>query len=59
MWFLHAMFFNCCREYLQPLVYFPRNPLLVMLLGVAVCYVLACLLDFAIKPVLKFKNKYL
>lgn len=59
MWFLHAMFFNCCREYLQPLVYFPKNPLLVMLLGVAACYILACLLDFAIKPVLKFKNKYL
>lgn len=59
MWFLHAMFFNCCREVLQPLVYFPKNPVLVLIFALAVCYGLAVLIDLAVKPVIKWKNKYL
>jgi len=59
MWFLHGMFFNCCASVLQPLIYAPRNPVLVLLLALALCYGLALVMDLAVKPVLTLKNKYL
>lgn len=59
IWFLHAMFFNCCAPALQPLVYWPHNPVLVLLLALAVCYALAAAMDFVVRPVLKWKNKVL
>ena len=59
MWFLHAVFFNVCREYTQRLIYFPGNPILVLILALAVCYGLAVLIDLVVRPVLRWKNKYL
>lgn len=45
MWFIHCMFFNVCKYQLQPILYFLRNPLLVLVFGCAVCYLLARLLE--------------
>lgn len=59
MWFLHALFFNCCKTITQPMIYAPRNPVLVLLLALIVCYGAAVLVDLAVRPILRLKNKYL
>ena len=59
MWFLHCMFFNVCKEYTQPILYFPQNPVLVLLNGLLICYVLACLVNPVLKWLLKIKNRIL
>ena len=48
MWFVHGMFFNICKDKLQMLLYWPRNPLLVLLNGLLICYLAACLLSVPI-----------
>lgn len=57
MWFLHCVFFNCCKEVTQPVLYFLKNPILVTLFGLAVCYIGAVILDFPLKKLLNLKNK--
>ena len=59
MWFLHCVFFNVCKETTQPILYAPKNPLLVLLFGLILCYALAVLIDGLLKPVRNLKNKYL
>lgn len=59
MWFLHCVFFNVCKEYTQPLLYFPKNPILVLLNGLLICYVLASLVNPVLKLLLKIKNRIL
>jgi len=57
MWFLHAMFFNSCKEFIQPVVYAPRNPVLVLIWALAICYALASVIDKMMRPLLKVKKK--
>lgn len=57
MWFLHCAFFGSTKSLLQPLLYFPKNPVLVTLWGLGLCYVLALVLDWPLKRLLKAKNK--
>lgn len=57
MWFLHCVFFGCCKEFTQPVLYFLKNPLLVTVFGLGVCYLAALALDFPLKKLLKLKNK--
>lgn len=57
MWFLHCVFFNCCKTHTQPLLYLPKNPILVILWGLGLCYGAARLLDLPLKRLLKAKNK--
>ncbi len=59
MWFLHCVFFNVCAAYTQPVLYFPKNPLLVLLWGLGVCFLAAAALDVPLKWVLKKKNTLL
>jgi len=56
MWFLHCAFFNCCKEYTQPVLYFLKNPLLVLLFGLGLCYLAAVLLDIPLKKLLNRKK---
>lgn len=56
MWFLHCVFFNCSREYTQPVLYFLKNPLLVFLFGLGICYLAAVLIDWPLKKLLKRKK---
>ena len=58
MWFLHCIFFNVTKELTQPLIYAPRNPILVTLLALATCYLAAVAIDKLLKPTLKLKNKF-
>lgn len=45
MWFFHCLFFNCCKEFTQPLLCLPRLAVLVLLWGLALCYLGAKLVD--------------
>lgn len=58
MWFIHCVFFNVCRETTQPLLYFLKNPVLVLLFGLGICYLAAVAIDVPLKRVLKLKNKW-
>lgn len=57
MWFLHCAFFGKTKVLLQPILYFPRNPILVTVWGLSLCYCLALVLDIPLKGLLKLKNK--
>ena len=57
MWFLHCGFFGRTKHVLQPILYFPKNPILVTLWGLALCYAAARLLDIPLKGLLKAKSK--
>ena len=59
MWFLHSGFFNVTRETMQPILYWPRNPVLVVIFGLGICYLLARVINIPLKPLLKLKNKLL
>lgn len=41
MWFLHGMFFNCFKEYLQPIFFRFRSPMIGMIIGLIFCYYMA------------------
>lgn len=56
MWFLHCVFFNCSKEYTQPILYALKNPVLVLLFGLTICYLLAILIDMPLKKLLKRKK---
>ena len=45
MWFYHCIFFNCCKSYTQIVLYFPRNPVLVLVNGLILCYAAAVLTE--------------
>lgn len=49
MWFVSCIFFNVSKEIFQPILYFPKNPIFVMIWGTAICYICAVILDFIIK----------
>lgn len=59
MWFVHCVFFNICKDYTQPILYFPKNPLLVLLWGLLICLVLSFAVTKAVAPLLKLKNRLL
>lgn len=59
MWFLHCVFFDVCRDVAQPVLYWPKNPVLVVIWGLTLCYVPAVLLDKLIVPINKLKNRFL
>ena len=51
MWFIHCIFFNNCKSIFQPILYWPRNSVLVLMWGMFVCYVFACLLSKLYSPI--------
>ena len=57
MWFLHCIFFNQLKEYTQPVLYFPRNPVLVTIWGLLICLIVAVVLQIPIDRINKLKNK--
>ena len=59
MWFVHCCFFSCCSPLTQKILYFPKNPILVTIFGLLLCYVAAVLFSYVIDPVLKRKNAFL
>ena len=59
MWFFHCVFFNVCRKVTQPVLYWPHNPVLVVIWGLILCYIPSVLIDKLIVPVNKLKNRFL
>ena len=56
MWFVHCIFFNCCKTLTQKILYVPQNPILVTIFGLLLCYIAAVMLSFIITSILKRKN---
>lgn len=48
MWFLHCIFFNCCKEITQPILYLPKVPLLVLIFGLLLCYAATIPIEYAL-----------
>ena len=59
MWFLHGVFFNVCAPYTQKILYFPHNPVLVMIWGLAICLAASFLIMIPINFINKQKNRLL
>jgi len=59
MWFLHCIFFGPANSVLQPYLYLPHNPILVVLWGLFLCYIPASLLERVARPIIAQKNKLL
>ena len=59
MWFVSCIFFNNCKNIFQPILYLPRNPALVTIWGLFMCFSVSFLLDKVIKKLQKYKNKLL
>lgn len=57
MWFLHCLFFNCCKAYTQPLLYWPRLAVLVLPWGLALCYAGARILHLPLDRLLGRKKQ--
>lgn len=57
MWFTHCIFFNVCKDYTQPILYYPKNPVLVTLWGIIMCLVASIVLNLPIDFINKQKNK--
>lgn len=59
MWFFHCIFFNECRNLTQPILYWLRNPVLVVIWGLILCYIPSVLLDKPVTCLNKLKNRFL
>lgn len=56
MWFIHGIFFNCSKEIFQKVLYLPKNPVLVLMWGLALCWGILSVLDFVLKPIMNRKK---
>ena len=56
MWFLHSVFFNVSKAYTQTILYYPHNPILVVLWGLIICLAVAFVISFPINWLNKAKN---
>lgn len=59
MWFLHSVFFNVSKEYTQPILYYPHNPILVLLWGLLMTLAVSFVISFPINAINSIKNKLL
>ncbi|MCQ2516830.1 MAG: acyltransferase [Saccharofermentans sp.] len=59
MWFVSCLFFSNSKSVLQPILYFPKNPALVLIWGLLLCFVISYLLDILISKLINWKNSLL
>lgn len=59
MWFIHSIFFNVSKDFTQPILYYPHNPILVLLWGIVICLSISFIVSFPINFIIKIKNKLL
>ena len=57
LWFLHCAFVNQLKDIIQPVLYFPRNPVLVTIFGLGMCLAVAVVIQIPISGINKLKNK--
>lgn len=56
MWFLHCLFFNCCKVFTQKLLYWPKLAILVLPWGLVLCYGVAKLIHIPLDFLLRKKE---
>lgn len=59
MWFFHCMFYGVSRDILQPILYRPGNPVLVILWALILCGIPSLLLEKPVRRLLQLKNRFL
>ncbi len=57
MWFIHSVFFANCKHMFQPILYFPRNPILVTLWGLFLCCLCALPINVIVQQINSIKNR--
>lgn len=57
MWFISCIFFNNSKTIFQPILYLPRDPIVVTLWGLAICFIAAYCFDGIIRKLQNIKNK--
>lgn len=57
MWFIHCAFFNICKDYTQPVLYYPKTPILVLIWGLLICLALAAIIKKPIDHLVLWKNR--
>ncbi|MCI9576409.1 MAG: acyltransferase [Clostridiales bacterium] len=58
MWLLHCIFFNSCRAVFQPVLYFPKIPILVLIWGLLLCFAAAVVVNIPAKRLIHLKNRW-
>ncbi len=56
MWFWHCMFFDVLGKCTKRVLYAPKNPILVLLWGIAVCVSLSVISDLTVKGLFSIKK---
>ncbi len=50
VWFIHSIFFsNYTKQYTQKILYYPQNPILVILWGIIICTIMSIILNYIIE----------
>ena len=57
MWFVHCIFFNNSKEIFQPILYYPKQPLIVLVWGIVICLIMSIILELVLRRIIKYKNK--
>lgn len=57
MWLLSCGFYSELKPVFQPILYWPHNPILVLVWGLLICYVFSVILDFGLSKIIRKKNK--
>lgn len=57
MWFVSCIFYGNSKAFFQPILYLPKNPVLVTIWGLALTYVMAIVFDFVVQKIINAKNK--
>jgi len=55
MWFIHCIFFNVCKKFFQPIVYYFNNYLIVLIIGISLSYILAVIINIPIRKIKEIK----
>lgn len=56
LWFLHCAFANQLKGIIQPVLYYPKNPVLVTAWGLVMCLAVAVILQIPISGINRLKN---
>lgn len=59
MWFFHCIFFNVSNELTQRILYWPKHPVLVVVFGLAICYIAAWIISPVANRLIQAKNRML
>lgn len=57
MWFVSCIFYNNSKKVFQPVLYWPGNPILVLIWGLCLCYMVSAVLNVGLSIIKKKKNK--